>query len=106
MAVVMLIVNSSVNAIISEPNLEELSKGNVVEAVRAVEDNALFGHRLSQVFGGLGFPGPGGALGGSSQVEVERSKQRSAIHNGSASGNEHLFFFVGIHILSFFREWC
>ena len=38
-------------------HLEELAHGDVVQAVGAVEDHALHGHRLGEVLGGLRLPG-------------------------------------------------
>jgi len=56
-------------------HFEELAQRDVVQSVRAVEDNALLGHSFGQVFGRLRFSRASRALGGPSQMEVEGAKQ-------------------------------
>ena len=62
----------------SQP-LEELPHGLVVEAVGAVEDDALLGQRLRQILGRLSLSGTRGSFGRSAQVQLQRSHQRSEV---------------------------
>ena len=55
----------------------DLSHGNVVQAIRTVEDNTLHSNRLGQVFGRLRLPGASRALRGAVQVEMEGTDQRA-----------------------------
>mmetsp|Transcript_13243 Transcript_13243/g.37392 ORF Transcript_13243/g.37392 Transcript_13243/m.37392 type:complete len:381 (+) Transcript_13243:7435-8577(+) len=57
--------------------LEELPHREVVQAVGAVEDDALDGHRLGQVLGGLRLAGAGGAGRGAPEVKVDGTQQSS-----------------------------
>ena len=56
---------------------EELAESNVVETVGAVEDDALLGHCLRQVFGRLGLSRPRGTLRSPAQMQMQSAEQRS-----------------------------
>ena len=55
--------------------LEELPEGNVIQTIGTVEHNTLLSHSLGQILGGLRFTGSCRSLGGTSQIQVERSEQ-------------------------------
>ena len=57
--------------------LEELSEGDVIQTVGAVEDHALLGDGLGQILGGLGLASSGRTLRGTSKMKMEGAKQRS-----------------------------
>ena len=57
--------------------LEELAHRQVVQAVGAVEDDALHGDRLGQVLRRLRLAGAGGPLGRAAQVQVQRAHERA-----------------------------
>lgn len=71
-------------------HFEELSQSNVVQSIRAVEDHTLLGHSFGQVFGCLCFPCASWALGGSSQMEVEGTKQSAEGGGEQKSLMQHL----------------
>ena len=56
-------------------NLKEFGHGPVVEALRAVEDDTLLGHRLGQVFAGLRLASSGRTFGSTAQGEAKGSHQ-------------------------------
>ena len=58
----------------AEP-LEELAHRLVVEAVRAVEDDALLGERLGEVLDGLRLAGARGACGRAAKLDVHRTHE-------------------------------
>jgi hypothetical protein len=57
--------------------LEELGHREVVEAIRAVEDDALLGERLGEVLGRLGLARAGGALGRATEGELDGPHERA-----------------------------
>ena len=57
--------------------LKELAKGDVIQPIRAVEDNTLLGDGFSQIFGGFGLSCPSRTLRSASQVKMQSPKQSS-----------------------------
>ncbi len=60
--------------IYSDLYLKELAKSDVIQTIRAVEHDTLFGHCLSQVFRGLRLSGTGRTLGSTPKVQMQSSK--------------------------------
>ena len=55
-------------------HLEELAESEIVEAVGAVEDDALLSHGFGQILGGFGLAGSRGTLRSASKMKMQRSK--------------------------------
>eukprot|EP00964_Phaeocystis_antarctica_P055483 scaffold32640_cov63-Phaeocystis_antarctica.AAC.1 len=68
--------------------LEELAHGDVIEAVGAVEDDALLGERLGEVLGRLGLARAGGALGRAAEHELDGAHERAVAAVGERRDDE------------------
>eukprot|EP00962_Isochrysis_galbana_P031293 scaffold10193_cov107-Isochrysis_galbana.AAC.3 len=68
--------------------LKELAHREVVEAIGAVENDALFGERLGQVFGRLRLAGSGRTLGRAAQVELQRAHERAVAAVGERGDHQ------------------